>query len=154
MTASPQPSRYAQALPNPDRRPDFYAGVPARRAIAFVIDSVAALILTVFALPFTLFAGVLFFPMLWLAISFFYRWISIALFSATPGMLFCGVELREADGLPMRSGTGFWHTMGYTISMAVFPLQLISVALMLTTARKQGLSDHLLGTAAINRPAR
>ncbi|MFA5539808.1 MAG: RDD family protein, partial [Gemmobacter sp.] len=34
-----------------------------------------------------------------------------------------------------------------------FPVQILSVGLMLTGARAQGLTDHLLGTAAINRPA-
>ena len=45
------------------------------------------------------------------------------------------------------------HTLGYTLSWAVFPLQLISGAMMLGTSRKQGLSDLVMGSAAINRSA-
>ena len=32
--------------------------------------------------------------------------------------------------------------------------QIISIVLMLTSPRAQGLSDHVLGTAAVNRAAR
>jgi hypothetical protein len=37
--------------------------------------------------------------------------------------------------------------------MAAFPLQFVSIGLMLMTERKQGLTDHVLGTAAVNRAA-
>ena len=37
--------------------------------------------------------------------------------------------------------------------MAIFPLQLVSIVLMLISDRKQGLTDHLLGTVALNRSA-
>ncbi|NDV00867.1 RDD family protein [Pseudoroseicyclus tamaricis] len=143
---------FASALPDPERRPDFYAGVPGRRLLAWIGDGVATFLLTCLALPFTAFVGVFFFGALWLTVSFLYRWGTIAAFSATPGMAFWGIQLREADGGKMGGGSAFLHTLGYTVSVAMAPLQLISVALMLITDRRQGLTDHLLGTAAINRP--
>jgi len=45
------------------------------------------------------------------------------------------------------------HTFFYSVSLAFFLMQIISMVLMLTTARGQGLSDHLLGTVAVNRRA-
>ena len=37
--------------------------------------------------------------------------------------------------------------------MALFPLQLVSIALMIALRRGQGLTDLVLGTAVMNRPA-
>ena len=45
----------------------------------------------------------------------------------------------------------FLHTLGFSISISIPVLQVISVVLMLTTGRAQGLTDHVLGTAALNR---
>ncbi len=64
------------------------------------------------------------------------------------------IELREADGGRLAPATAFMHTLGYTAAVAIFPLQLVSAAMMLGTDRGQGLGDVVLGTTAINRPAR
>ncbi|MEO1381406.1 MAG: RDD family protein, partial [Pseudomonadota bacterium] len=45
------------------------------------------------------------------------------------------------------------HTLGLTVSFAFILLQVVSVILMLTSARGQGLSDLLLGTVAVNQRA-
>ena len=45
------------------------------------------------------------------------------------------------------------HTIGFYISFAVFPLQILSILLMLLSERRQGLTDHVLGSAMINRRA-
>ncbi len=63
------------------------------------------------------------------------------------------IELREADGLRLSGGTALVHTLGYTVSVAMAPLQLISVIIMVAMGRGQGLTDLILGTAMINRPA-
>jgi len=63
------------------------------------------------------------------------------------------VELRTAQGTRLDLSAAFLHTLGYAVSMAVFPLQLVSIVLMLTSARGQGLIDLGLGCAAINRAA-
>ena len=44
------------------------------------------------------------------------------------------------------------HTGLYLFLSASVILQLISVGLMLASRRHQGLHDHILGSAAINRP--
>jgi hypothetical protein len=44
------------------------------------------------------------------------------------------------------------HTGGYLLSWAFFLPQLASMAAMLVTDRRQGLTDLLIGTTAVNRP--
>ncbi|MGJ8558402.1 MAG: RDD family protein, partial [Sulfitobacter geojensis] len=41
--------------------------------------------------------------------------------------------------------------LGYSVSFAIPVLQLISIVLMLTSARRQGLTDMVLGTVALNK---
>jgi len=86
-----------------------------------------------------------------LVIGFFYRWFTIANRSATWGMRMMSIELRDAAGHRLDSGTAFWHTAGYTFSVVTAPLQLVSIVMMALTARGQGLSDTVLGTVMLNR---
>ncbi len=140
-------------LPDPDLSPEFYADVPLKRFVAWVVDCIVIALLTAVAVPFTAFTGLFYLPVLFLLIGFFYRWLTIAARSATPGMRLAAVEFRTAEGGRFESGAAFLHTLGYTVSVSIFPLQLVSIVLMLTSARRQGLTDHLLGTAALNRAA-
>jgi len=64
------------------------------------------------------------------------------------------VEFRNADGHRFDSGEAALHTLGYTLSWAIFPVQLVSVIMMCVTERGQGLTDTILGSTAINKPAR
>lgn len=140
-------------LPDPETQAEFFRSVNGKRFFAWIIDMVLIAVLSALALPFTLFLGLLVFPLMILVIGFFYRWFTLGAFSATPGMVVAGIQLRKSDGLHFDGGTAFAHTLGYSISVAVPVLQIISIVLMLTTARKQGLTDHILGTFPINRPA-
>jgi len=162
LTGPPQPPVFCKkaltmtvslGLPDPATKPQFYEGVLLKRAAAWGIDVVLIGVLCVIAVPFTAFTALFFFPFLMLVVGFFYRWFTIANKSSTWGMRLMGIELRDHDGLRLQSGTALAHTAGYTFSVAMAPLQLISILLMIVTDRKQGLIDHLLGTTAINRPA-
>jgi len=139
-------------LPDPAIRPDFYRGVPAKRLGAWILDVLAVAIACAVLLPFTAFTGIFFFPLMMLVVGFLYRWSTITQGSATPGMWLMGIEFRDRDGERLSGGTAFAHTLLYSFSLAMAPLQAISVVLMLVTPRRQGLGDILLGTAAINRP--
>jgi len=141
-------------LPDPDRHAEFYLGVPTRRALAWVLDSVLTAVLTLLVLPFTAFTGLFFLAPLYMTLGFFYRWGTMASASATPGMRFSGLVFLDRTGARLDAGSAFLHTAGYTASVVFVMPQLISVVLMLISARKQGLTDHVLGTVAINRPAR
>lgn len=151
MTARYAPT--SPGLPDPVTEPQFYAGVTTKRLLAWVFDALFIAVLCLLALPFTAFTAIFFFPILWLVVGFLYRWATIAGGSATWGMRLMSIELREADGLRLSGGTALVHTLGYSVSVAMAPLQLISVIVMIALGRGQGLTDLVLGTAMINRPA-
>ena len=130
--------------------PRLYESVTVKRGIAWVFDMVLIAVLGAVILPFTAFTGVFFFPLLMLVVGFFYRWFTLAGGSSTWGMRMVGIRLRDIQGAPLSSGLALAHTVGYSLSIAIMPLQLISILLMLVTARGQGLTDLLLGTEAIN----
>ena len=141
-------------LPDPDHQAEFYADVPIKRALAWVVDAILIAIVTMVVVPFTLFLSLFFLPALSLTISFLYRTISLARHSATPGMRLMAIEFRDRTGARFDLGTAFLHTLGYTLTISTLLPQLLSMGLMLTTARGQGLTDLVLGTVAINKPAR
>lgn len=140
-------------LPDPETEAEFYADIPTKRFVAWVVDVVLITLITAVLVPFTLFTALFFLPVLYFIVSFLYRWVSLARNSATPGMRLVAIEFRSRMGEPFDGGLAALHTAGYAVSVAMFPLQFVSIALMLISARKQGLTDHVLGTAAINRAA-
>ena len=110
------------ALTAPATAPALYAGVPFKRALAWVIDVTIVAVMCLLVLPFTFFTGVFFFPLLMLVVGFFYRWFTISGRSATWGMRMMAIELRDLGGARFDTGTAFWHTAGYTISVVTAPL--------------------------------
>ncbi|MEO0916393.1 MAG: RDD family protein [Pseudomonadota bacterium] len=146
-TVTPPTSR----LPDPDYHAEFYADVPSKRLMAWVIDTVLITAIVVLAVIFGALLPLFFLPLVYAVVSFLYRWGTIAAGSATPGMRFMAIELIDADGRRLDNLTAFLHTAGYTVSVVTVPLQLISIVMMVTTARRQGLTDLILGTAAVNR---
>lgn len=140
-------------LPDPTRQPEFYDAVPTKRLIAWIVDTVIILGLAVLTVLLTAFVGLFIWPFLYLAIGFAYRVVTIANGSATLGMRFAGIELRDAYGGALDMGQAIAHTAGYTISLSLPILQVISVVMMLTGARGQGLTDAFLGTVMLNRRA-
>lgn len=140
-------------LPDPTRHAEFYADVVTKRLLAFVIDSIIIIVITIALIPLTAFTALFFFGFLGLIVSLIYRIVSLANKSATPGMRLMSIEFRDNRGERLTLGLAAIHTVFFTISMSmVFP-QVISVILMLTSSRRQGLSDMILGTAVINRAA-
>jgi len=141
------------ALPDPQAQSEFYENVPLKRLFAWIIDAIVTTVGCIVILPFTAFTGVFFFPLLFLAVGFAYRVVTIANYSGTLGMLLAAIELRQADGRRMDAGSAFAHTLGYTMSWTVPVFQLISVIMMASTERGQGLSDMVLQTVMINKRA-
>ena len=141
-------------LPDPEYDADMYADVPSKRFMAWVIDVVLISVVVALLVMMSLFIALIFLPALYFMVSFGYRWLSLTAGSATPGMWLMAIEIRDRHGQRLDPVTAFLHTAGYAFSVVTVPLQLVSVAMMLTTARRQGLTDMVLGTAALNRPAR
>lgn len=141
-------------LPDPDSQPEFYADIPMKRLLAWVIDSILIMLLAILVVPFTAFTGLFFFPLLYLVVGFVYRIVTLANGSATLGMRLTAIEMRSQSGERFSLGHAVLHTLGFSLSLSLPPLQLISIVLMMTTSRAQGLTDHLMGTVALNRAAR
>ncbi len=141
------------ALPDPYSQSDFYADVPVKRFFAWLVDAVLVGILAAVAIVMTGFLGLFILPLVWLTLSFLYRWVTISSGSATWGMRLMAIEFRDFRGQKLDAGTAFMHTLLYSIAMGTFFLQALSVVLILMTPRRQSLGDHILGTVAINRAA-
>lgn len=141
-------------LPDPVLQEEFYADTPMKRLFAWFVDMILISLISVAILPFTAFTGIFFFPFLILVIGFIYRVVTLANGSATIGMHLLSIEFRTSSGGKMGLSQAFFHTLGYSISMSMPILQVISVILMLTSARRQGLTDMIMSTVLINKPAR
>ena len=141
----------AMTIPHPETNPGLYEDVTTKRLLAWFVDVAIIFALSAILAVFTFFTAFLIFPFFYAVISFLYRWVGLSRHSATIGMRLFSVEMRRADGTKFDSGTAFMHTAGYFISVAVFPLQLVSIAMMLLSERKQGLTDMVLNTSLLNR---
>ena len=141
-------------LPDPDYMEQMYSDVPSKRLFAWVIDVVIISMIVGVLTMFSFFTALFFLPFLFGVVSFLYRWSTIASRSATPGMRIMAIGLRTAEGDRLSGSTAFLHTAGYFFSVVTFPLQLISIGMMLMTTRKQGLTDMVLGTVALNQSSR
>ena len=144
----------AYILPDPDSQPEFYADIPVKRLVAWIIDSILIMAVAVLIIPFTAFTGLFFFPLLYLVVGFAYRVVTLANGPATLGMRLTAIEFRGQDGRKFDLGHAFLHTLGYSVSLSFPILQVISIVLMMTTSRAQGLTDHVMGSVALNRTAR
>ncbi|MGI3165630.1 RDD family protein [Pseudooceanicola sp. 200-1SW] len=144
----------AHPLPDPDHVPALYQGVAVKRGLAWLVDMALILFLSALTIPFTAFLSLFFFPAMVLLVGFFYRLFTVASGSATWGMRLFGISLRTLDGAPLSGQEALLHVLGYTVSLAISPLQLVSAILMCVTPYGQGLTDMVLNTTAVNDPRR
>lgn len=149
-----QRSTRPNGLPDPEFHSAFYEDVTKKRFGAWIVDTLIIGIMTGLVLIFTAFLTVFIAPIIFLLIGFFYRTVSIANNSATPGMRLMGIELRNSDGNRLDGSMAVLHTLGFTISVGMFLIQLVSIGVMMTNDRGKGLTDMVLGTAMINSAAR
>lgn len=140
-------------LPDPEADWQFYAGVPARRLFAFIIDIVIVWGFALLIGVLTLGIGFLLLGPLIAVIDFLYRVISITNNSATWGMRFVRIELRRRDGARFDAIHAFGHTVLFYCALAFAPLQLVSALLMAGSAMGRGLHDLPFGSTMINSPA-
>ena len=126
--------------PDPDLHPQFYDGIAGKRLLAWIIDVVLIVGFCLLIVPFTAFTALFFFPFLMLVVG-----------SATWGMRLMAMELRDHRDRPFDFMTALLHTIGYSLSMTVTIIQVVSAVLICTTARRQSLTDMALGTVPVNR---
>ncbi|MGB3553723.1 MAG: RDD family protein [Jannaschia sp.] len=141
------------SLPDPVDQPEFYSGILAKRSFAWLVDVALITVLTMIAGIVTFTVGFFLWPLFFLAIGFCYRVATLNSGSATWGMRLMGIELRDIGGERFDGSTTFLHVLGYYASWFFIVPGLASIAAMTMTGRRQGLTDLLLGTAAINRPS-
>ncbi|MCK0166465.1 RDD family protein [Jannaschia sp. S6380] len=144
--------RDVAGLPDPDRDARFYDGVVAKRGLAWLVDLAIITGLTILAGIATLTVGFFLWPLFFVAIGALYRVTTLANGSSTWGMRLLGIELRGHDGERFDIGQSILHVAGYYASMTFVLPVLVSIGAMLTTRRRQGLTDLVMGSAAINRP--
>jgi uncharacterized RDD family membrane protein YckC len=142
----------APGLPDPDHDHAFYDGVPAKRLFAWVVDVIIVTSITFLLGLVTLSLLWWLWPLVYIVVDFLYRAGTIAGGSATLGMRLMNLELRNGLGRRLSGGEAVLHTGLYLVLSASMILQLVSIGLMAASRRHQGLHDHILGTAAINRP--
>ena len=141
------------ALPCPQERPEFYDGVLAKRALAWVVDTILITLMTLVAGVLTLTVAWFLWPLTFVALGGLYRVATVANGSATWGMRLMGIELRGPSGDRLDPMQAVLHVGGYyACVLTAFLPQLASIGAMFVTDRRQGLPDLVLGTAAINRP--
>jgi uncharacterized RDD family membrane protein YckC len=145
--------RRLSGLPDPYHQPEYYEGVLPKRALAWIVDILIITGATFLLGIVTLTIAWFLWPIAYLAVGALYRVGTLASRSATWGMRLMGIELRDHRGDRFDGATAILHVLGYYLSMSFVLPALGSVAAMLVTDRRQGLTDLLLGSAAINRPS-
>lgn len=143
-------------LPHPSRDARFYDGVGARRLAAFVVDAAlvtgaAALAVLAFGVA-TLGVGLALGLPIALTVSFLYRFLTLARWSATPGMALFGLEARGWSGARLSDAEAAIHTGAFLLCFHLVAPQLVSVALMALRPDGRGLHDLAIGAAVINAP--
>ena len=140
---------------DPAAHPELYEGVRTRRAFAFLIDFSVVFALMVFAYVVIAVVGVftlgllwLLFPAVWPVVAILYSVLTVGgPYSATPGMRFMGIEIRNLRGERIDYAIALFHALGFWFSVAILTPLILLVALF--TPRKQLLHDLVLGTAAV-----
>ncbi len=150
-------------LPDPELQPEFYAYMPLKRAIAMLLDVVAA--------------GVMWFPVvvilkvfidIWidgfrytnpfmfytLALTFLgYRTAMLARYGATIGMMVMVLKWRKLDGETPDLTMAFRNSLLHLGQYVVLPVQFISFVMIVATPHRQGLNDMLTETTMLHRSA-
>jgi uncharacterized RDD family membrane protein YckC len=140
---------------DPAIHPELYEGVRTRRAFAFLIDFSVIVVLMVAAYVVIAIVGIFTLGLLWLLLPAVWPVVAILYSvltlggpsSATPGMRFMGIEMRNLRGEPVHYGLALLHVLGFWVSVAILTPLILLVALF--TSRKQLVHDLILGTVAV-----
>lgn len=140
------------ALPDPHYDRAFYDGVPLKRFIAWVVDVIMIVLISLILSVLTFTVALWFWSITYLIVAFLYRSITIGTWSATPGMRLMALELRREDGKVFNRTDAMMHTGLYLFLSISILLQLGSVGLIAYSQRHQGLHDMVLRSVMLNRP--
>lgn len=140
---------------DPALHPELYDGVRSRRIFAFLIDAAIILVLMILATLVVTLVGIvtlglgwLLYPLIWPVVAIIYTMFTLGgPHSATPGMRFCGIEIRMLSGDKLYPLMALAHSALFWISVSFLTPLILLVALV--TRRKQTLHDLVIGTIAV-----
>jgi uncharacterized RDD family membrane protein YckC len=148
---------------DPAANPELFAGVLARRFVAFFIDAIIIAVPVMAAAIFIFLFGIVTLGLGWLlfwllspasviwALAYYGMTMGSAA-SATIGMRAMDLEIRTWYGAPAYFLLGAVHAIVYWVSVSVLTPLILLVGLF--NARRRLLHDMLVGTVLINNPAR
>ncbi|MEO0343096.1 MAG: RDD family protein [Pseudomonadota bacterium] len=139
-------------LPDPVQNKNFYEGVAPRRFMAWVLDSLIILVLSLIAMVLSFFTLIFVAPFLVFFISAGYRWLLMRENSATLGMRWMHIEIRNGAGERLGDKQALFHSALFSALFFIPILPIIGMILMATNRFGQGLHDLPFGTTAILRP--
>lgn len=148
---------------DPDRNPELFDGVPARRLVAFLIDlvviSVPLVLVAIFifavgivtlGLGFGLYALMPGISVLWAL--FYYGSTLGSPSSATIGMRAMDIEMRTWYGAPAYFVLGAVHAIVFWVTVSALTPFILLICFF--NVRKRLLHDFLVGVVIVNNPAR
>lgn len=148
---------------DPERNPELFESVLARRVVAFIVDLIIIVLPLVVAAIFIFFLGLITFGLGWALFwllspasviwALFYYGITLGgPASATIGMRSMDLELRTWYGAPCYFVLGTVHAVVYWISISVLSPVILLVGFF--NPRRRLLHDMLVGTVVINNARR
>ena len=138
-------------LPNPAIQPEFYADIPWKRSMAWAVDAVVTLGLTLIALVATALLTAFILPLLFAAVSIGYRTFMLSRYGATLGMMLMAIKWRHLNGARPDTMTALIYSAAHTGMWTVFPIQIASIVTILLSPYRQGLHDMVLGTTMLHK---
>jgi uncharacterized RDD family membrane protein YckC len=148
---------------DPDKNPEWFEGVPARRLVAFMIDltilAIPLLLLWIFflvvgivtlGLGFSLFGLMPAISVVWAL--FYYGSTLGGPQSATIGMRAMDIEMRTWYGAPSYFVLGAVHAIVFWVTVSALTPFILLVCFF--NARRRLLHDFLVGTVVVNNSAR
>lgn len=138
-------------LPNPAIQPEFYADIPWKRSMAWAVDAVVTLGLTLIALVATALLTAFILPLLFAAVSIGYRTFMLSRYGATLGMMLMAIKWRHLNGARPDTMTALIYSAAHTGMWTVFPIQIASIVAILLSPYRQGLHDMVLGTTMLHK---
>jgi len=142
---------------NPEKQPQLFDGVIGKRSLAFVVDAIIILVLTVIAYIAVALLGIITLGLAWLLFGLVFPFVGLGYNavtiggknSATVGQRLMGLEVRMWFGGKVTPLIAAFHALLFWFSLIIFcPILLWAFF----DSRKRCLHDILAGMVVINRP--
>jgi uncharacterized RDD family membrane protein YckC len=140
-------------LPDPATQPEFYTDIPWKRSMAWAVDVVVTLCLTLVALIATALLTAFILPLLFAAVGIGYRTFMLSRYGATLGMMLMAIKWRSLNGARPDTMTALIYSAAHAGMWTIFPLQIASIVTILLSPYRQGLHDMVLGTTMLHKYA-